>query len=157
MAGKGNRKWFLIGLVLVVTAGLLLAVNDLVIELKEKQTAKQWLKKAEKSADSTTTFNDTYQWLVDNEFEVIVWKPHKDQGWISSESLITKYSKTTYYIVQGSKLLTEKSFLSDASWIDLKFKFDLEHNFQNIGFIIRRYPLPNGVTTVSAEPSPTCA
>lgn len=142
MTGKRTRKWFLIGFVVVVIVALLLGVTNLVIELKERQTAKHWLQKAEESTGSTTTFNDAYQWLVDNEFEVIMWNPHQNQGWVGYGREDKKGDETTYYIVQGSKSLTGKSFLSDASWIDLKFKFDPEHNFQNIEFTIRTYALP---------------
>lgn len=144
MAKKRPRKWFLIGLGVVVIIALLQGITNLTVEIKERQTAKHWLQKAEKSAGSTTTFKDAHQWLVDNEFKVMTWNPHQDQGWVAGEREYTKDDETTHlhYIVQGSRLLTEKSFLSDASWIDLKFKFDPEHNFQNIEFTIRTYALP---------------
>lgn len=144
MVKKRTWKWFLIGLGVVVIIALPQGVTNLTVEIKERQTAKHWLQKAEKSAGSTTTFKDAYQWLVDNEFKVMMWNPHQDQGWVAGEREYTKDDETTHlhYIVQGSRQLTKKSFLSDASWIDLKFRFDPEHKFQDVNFIIRRYPLP---------------
>ena len=113
-------------------------------EIQEGQVSKYWLQKAEKIAGSATTLEDAYQWLIDNEFKVLMWNPHKDRGWIGCGRRYTKDDETTHisYIVQGSMQLTEKSFLSDASWVDLIFRFDSEKNFQDVGFITRTYDLP---------------
>lgn len=144
MARMKTWKYLIIGLGVAVIIAVLIGITNLTQEVKERQTAKHWLQKAEKNAGSTTTLKDAYEWFVDNGFEVMVWNPHQDQGWVGYERKDTKDDDTThfYHIVQGSRLLTEKSFLSNVSWIDLKFRFDSKKNFQNIEFTIRTYPLP---------------
>jgi hypothetical protein len=136
---SNSRKFtlFLMGFAVILVMALFLA--KFLTDVQAGQDAKRWLANAQQDTGSTTTPDDVRQWLVDNGFDVMVWNPHQERGWIGYEH---KDDEAIYYVVQGSRPLIQGGLLSDASWLDLRFRFSLDRNFQDVESGIRGYALP---------------
>jgi hypothetical protein len=83
---------------------------------------------AASAATASTTFVAARQWLVGNGYAVVVWNPHDPSGFVG----VQEAGGERRLIVQGQRHLRPQSWLGNATWVDLTFRFSLEGVFQDV-------------------------
>ncbi|AQT68141.1 hypothetical protein STSP2_01296 [Anaerohalosphaera lusitana] len=122
---------------LILLAAILLAISAhrALKNFQIQQETTRWYAKAITAFNDETTPEDARDWLTDNGFELMIWNPNAQKGWIGKQTVQQPDSTSDYYLVQGSKPLSEDI------WLDIKFTFDTDLIPQKARYNTRTHPI----------------
>ncbi len=83
----------------------------------------EWLTKAIQASSSDTKFDDARSWLTSNGFEILVWNPHSERGFIGERQVCKNGSEARYLCVIGQRCTRTEGIMHDPAWATVVFLF----------------------------------
>jgi hypothetical protein len=112
-------------------------------ERRDEEQAKIWGQFAHASVVATgMTVETACRWLQDHEFDVVMWDPHKERGWLGQGHSDYVRKRSDYLVIWATRRQSRGGIFSTPSWIDLELEFTLDGRFTNAHAKLRRYSLP---------------